>query len=82
MRLLEDAKDMKGAVVAEAGQTLGHSTSITNKAEVAAFLKEAMDAGIENDELEVEVSYKPRINKAGNTWGVLTFKILSGPVAE
>ncbi len=76
MRLLEDAKDAKGAVVAEAGLVIGHSTSVTNRGLLAEFIKEAMKQEAMDDELEVQVGYVPKTNKAGQTWGLVTFKIL------
>jgi len=82
MALLEDAKDIKGVVVAEAGLRLGHSTSITNRAEIASFLKEVDKAGLTGGVVEAEVSYKPMTNKNSQTWGIITIALLGASQGE
>ena len=74
--LLEDAKDAKGAVVAEAGVRVGHSTSITNKAAMGDFIKKINEAGLMGSVVEAKLGYKPMTNKNGNTWGIITFELL------
>lgn len=80
MELTEDAKDVKGAKVADAGLRLGHSTSTTNRNELASFLKTVKEAGYMNESVEVEIGFKRMTNKNGQSWGLLTFKLLG--VAE
>ena len=76
MTLIEDIKNSDGAVLAEAGTRLGHSTSVTNKAELVDFLKSRTKAGLKGQDVLVEVGFKRRTNTAGNVWGTLTFKLL------
>lgn len=80
MTLLEDAKDAKGAIVAPAGMRLGHSTSITNRAALAAFLKDVEKAGLKGQTVEATIGFKKGINQKGQTWGLLTFA-LAAPAA-
>lgn len=61
-----------------AGTRLGHSTSPTNRNEFAQFLKRLREQGLDANPVYATVSYKERTNKAGNSWGVLTFT-LDGP---
>lgn len=78
MTLVEDAKDLKGNVVVEAGTTLGHSTSTTNWANMVALLK-AVDAkgySRSTDTVRVTITSERRTNKNNNVWGVLKFELL------
>ena len=80
--LLEDAKDAKGAVVAETGVRLGHSTSITNKAAVGDFIKEITKQGLMGSVVEAELSFKPMTNKNGQSWGIITFNLIGAHGGE
>lgn len=76
MTVLEDIELDKDKTTIEAGTRLGHSLSTTNRANFQSFLKELGARGLMNETVEVEVGYQVRTNKAGNEWGVLTFKLL------
>lgn len=76
MELAEDATDLKGAKVADKGTRLGHSTSTTNRNELASFLKAAKEAGLEGQRVLVELGYKRMTNPKGQAWGILTFSLL------
>ena len=72
---LEDIKDMKGAVVVEAGKTLGYSTSITNFDDMAAFAKKVRDQGLFGTDLVLTVECEVRKNdKNKEGWGALVVK--------
>lgn len=71
---LEDIKDLKGAVVVEAGKTLGYSTSITNFDDVASFAKKVRDAGLFGTDLVVSIHCDVRKNdKNKDGWGAIVF---------
>lgn len=85
MVALEDIKNMKGEVVAAKGTLLGHSTSITNKANLVDFFAAIKDAGLRDEVVEVIISSERRTNNKGNAWGVLSFKLVGQagePAAE
>lgn len=83
---LEDVKDMKGAVVLEAGKTLGYSTSITNFDDLAAFAKKVRDQGLFGTDLVLEVECDVRKNdKNKDGWGALVvkdFAVFTPEIAE
>lgn len=83
---LEDVKDMKGAVVVEAGKTLGYSTSITNFDDIAAFAKKVRDAGLFGQDLVLTVRCDVRKNdKNPKGWGALViddFTVFTREIAE
>lgn len=69
---LQDVKDMKGAVVVEAGKTLGYSTSVTNFDDIAAFAKKVRDAGMFGQDLVLTARCDVRKNdKNPKGWGAL-----------
>jgi hypothetical protein len=69
---LEDIKDMKGAVVVEAGKTLGYSTSITNFDDMAAFALKVRNQGLYGTDLVLTVRCDVRKNdKNKEGWGAL-----------
>lgn len=82
MELIEDVKDMKGVLVAEAGTRLGHSTSITNRANWSTFYKEVKAANLLGEVVEAEITSETRTNSNGQTWGVLKFKLLGAHAQE
>lgn len=67
---------VKGVEVAKAGLKLGHSTSTTNWKNWETFYKDVAAAGLMNQTVELELGYEPKENKAGNNWGVVTFKLI------
>lgn len=82
MTLTEDAKDAKGAIVATAGTRLGHSTSVTNRAEVAAFIKAVKDKGYAGQTVQAKLGFKPMSNPKGQKWGIVTFELIGLDGAE
>lgn len=73
MELIHEVKQGKDNVY-EAGTLMGHSTSPTNRNELAKFHRQVKAAGLEDETVIVKVSWKERSN-AHNTWGVLTFTL-------
>ena len=64
-----------GAVVVEAGKTLGYSTSITNFDDMAAFAKKVRDQGLFGTDLVLTVECEVRKNdKNKEGWGALVVK--------
>lgn len=82
MTLIEDAKDIKGAVVATAGTRLGHSTSTTNRANVAELIRAVNEKGLQNSVVEVKVTAQAKTNPKGQTWGVLKFELVGEYAGE
>lgn len=84
MVLLADAKDIKGNLIEAAGARLGKSLSTTEWKEWEALLRTVVKQGMspETEAIEVEVGFKQRKNNSGQTWGVLTFKVLGAYSAE
>lgn len=83
---LEDVKDMKGAVVLEAGKTMGYSTSITNFDDLAAFALKVRNGGLYNTDLVLTVRCDVRKNdKNKDGWGALVvddFTVFTPEIAE
>lgn len=75
MTVLEDVK-VGDEVIVEAGTVLGHSTSTTNRQNLAAFLKEVKEKGLDEETVEVKITAQKRVNQKGNVWGVLQFELL------
>lgn len=73
--LIGEVKDMKNVVVGKAGDTIGYTTSTTNWANWQAFYKEVADAGLMGQTVTVKLTAQPRVNKAGNKWGVIQFEL-------
>lgn len=83
MVLLEAVTNVKGDVtLAEAGKTLGYSTSTTNWREWESFYKEVVHAGLLGKQVEVTVGFKPMQNKANNKWGVMTWALVGEATQE
>ena len=80
MTLLEPAIS-KGVEIAKVGTILGHTTSTTNWKNWEQFYKDVADAGLMGQTVQVELGFEPKTNKAGNNWGVVSFKLL-GAVEE
>lgn len=81
MRLLQDvmATDPKSkakTAVAKEGSLVGHSTSTTNWGLWDAFYRECVQAGLQGQVVQVELSHEGRSNKAGNNWGVIRFGLI------
>lgn len=75
MIVLEEVKGASG-VLAEAGKTLGYSTSTTNWREWETFYKSVVMAGLLGKRVEVVVGFKPMSNKNNNKWGVMTWTLV------
>ncbi len=74
--LVEEVKDMSGAVVGVPGDTVGYTTSTTNWANWQAFHKEVADAGLLGQRVTVKLTQQPRTNKNNNKWGVIAFELV------
>lgn len=70
-------------VMAEAGQSIGHTPSYTGAGEWTKLLKavEAAQGSPETSRVRVKISYEGKTNKAGQSWGVVIFELL-GFVAD
>lgn len=79
--LLEDVV-VGGDKVMEAGKTVGYTTSTTNWKNWETFYRAVSEAGLMGRVVEVELSVEPRVNKAGNKWGVLKFKLIGEVLGE
>ena len=77
MRLLQDVVVNK-KVVAEAGETLGYSTSTTGWAPWRAFYSECVRQGLHRSRVRVQIAHLKRTNNKANVWGVVTYTLL-GP---
>ena len=75
MEVIEEAKNVKGAVVAEAGTTLGLSTSVTARDNLKSFINAYKEAGLDGKTVLVRLGYEPRTNARG-AWGLPTFELL------
>lgn len=80
--LLEEVKDKKNAVVAEAGKRIGYTTSTTNWKAWEQFYRECSQQGLLGKRVEVILGAERRVNKAGNVWGTMTFQLVGELVAE
>ncbi len=78
--LLEDIV-VDGKVLCKAGTKLGYTTSTTNWKAWEEFYSACAEAKVLDEPVKVQLGYEKRENKAGNKWGVLTFKLL-GTMAE
>lgn len=67
---------VKEVQVATAGQTLGYTTSTTNWKAWELFHRAVETAGLMGHRVLVELGAEARINKAGNEWGTMTFKLI------
>lgn len=78
MELVEDVKDSRGKVVAEAGTRFGHSTSSTAKKSITDFIKSCKRNGIdtENGEAIVMISLETKKNDKF-TWKIPTFELVT-----
>ena len=74
--LVGEVKDMGGAVIGNAGDTLGYTTSTTNWANWQAFHKEVADAGLLGQTVTVKLTAQARTNKNNNKWGVMAFELV------
>jgi hypothetical protein len=70
----EDIKDVKGAVVALAGTTLGYSTAITNFNDAADFARKLRERGLVDATVQVSIANDVRTNDANKEgWGAVVF---------
>ena len=76
MKLVDDAKDLKGVVAASKGTVLGHSTSTTNKVNFKKFIDEVTAGNLRDSIVLARVTNEKRSNKSGNVWGVLAFELI------
>lgn len=74
--LVEEVKDMSGAVVGAAGDVLGYTTSTTNWANWQQFHKEVAEAGLLGQRVTVKLTAQARTNKNNNKWGVMAFELV------
>lgn len=70
------------SLAAKAGQRLGYTTSTTNWANWETFYREVAKAGLLGKKVKVVIGAQHRTNKAGNEWGVMTFKLIEEMVEE
>lgn len=77
MTVLEDVV-VDGVTVVEKDTVLGHSTSTTNRQNLAAFMKAVKEKGWENEVVNVKITAQRRTNPKGHTWGVLQFELIEG----
>ena len=76
MEVIEDVKHDDGTLLAETGMRLGHSTAVTNRPQVADLVKQLKEMNLMGKTVDMEVGFIPKSNKNGQTWGLLTFKVL------
>lgn len=76
--LAEDLKDSKGALVADAGTTVGFTPSLTGFKEFQQFAKKLakIDPTLIQARLRINLNAKDRSNKNGNEWVVLDYEYL------
>lgn len=80
---LQDIKDLKGAVVVEAGKTLGYSSSITNFDDFASFAQKVRKDGLFDTDLVVTIRCDVRKNdKNKDGWGAVVFESYAPFTAE
>lgn len=81
--LAEDLKDGKGALIAEAGTTIGFTPSLTGFKEFQSFYKRLAKSNPElcSARVRVNLNAKQRSNKNGNDWYVLEFEYV-GPAED
>ena len=74
--LVEDAKDLKGNVVAPVGAKLGHSLSTTNRGHFQSLLNDLNKMGVDlTQSVRLKVGYEAK-HKNNYHWGLLTFEYL------
>jgi len=73
--LVEDVKDMSGAVVGKAGEVVGYTTSTTNWANWETFYRAVGQAGLMGSTVKVKLTQQARSAK-GNNWGVVRFELI------
>jgi hypothetical protein len=73
--LLSDAKDIKGAVVAEAGTRVGKSLSTTEWREWESLINQVKKLGMDHNReiITMKIGFKARSNQKNQKWGVLSF---------
>lgn len=81
-KLIEDVLGKKKDVLAEAGKTVGYTTSTTNWKNWEMFYKDVQKAGLMGEKVVVEIGYERRENASKNVWGVLTFKLIGSEADE
>lgn len=76
MTLTTDLKDVGGKEAGKVGDVVGYTTSTTNWSNWQAFYQEVSTKGLLNHTVKVKLTAQPRVNKAGNNWGVMKFELL------
>ena len=71
--VLEEVKDLKGNVAAEAGKVIGHTPSVTNAKDFSALLRKMSEKGIERAEVLMKHRAK---SKGNNVWGAADYEII------
>lgn len=74
--------EAKGKVIFEEGKLLGYTTSTTNWKNWEMFYRDVAQKGLLGRTVEVKVTAEARVNKAGNKWGVLHFKLVGAYVED
>lgn len=72
--LVDDVKNPKGDVLAEAGKAIGHSLSVTGWKAFQRFVQDARNAGLDiyNGSIKANLTFEVQKNQKG-TWGILAF---------
>ena len=73
--LVNDVKSGK-TVLAQSGQTVAHTTSVTNWKNFNNFYRGLLKLGLEKEIVRVSLGREKRSGN-GNTWGVLTFDLVA-----
>lgn len=76
-----DPKTKAETVVVPANTVVGHSTSTTNWGNWDSFYRSLCKAGLEREQVIVELTAEPRTNKNANRWGVIAFTLV-GPAND
>lgn len=76
MTLIEDAKDLKGAVLEKAGVTMGVGTSVTNWKNWLRFYNEVSQRGLLGKEVEVKIGFQIGEKQGVQPWGLYTFTLV------
>lgn len=72
-----DPKSKVSTVVLEKGKVAGNSTSTTNWGNWESFWKDCARQGLTEQTVLVDISAEEKTNKAGNTWGVISFALVA-----
>lgn len=80
--LVGEVKDMAGAVVGKAGDTVGYTTSTTNWKNWETFFKAVAEAELLGQVVSVHLTAEAKTNKAGNNWGILKIELKSEAASE